>query len=157
MDRTRLARYTKQQPDLPPGISVAVQNQTGRHPTKWDKTGVILENKPHSQVLIRIDGSRKATLCNRKFVRQILPATTAATTASAPAVHTLDRHATSPPITPLAIRGKSEDGQGPSTTATAAVAFEHKPDDFANNVDESLDHQVTEFQGQQVTKPLGHQ
>ena len=28
-DGTRLARYTKQQPDLPPGTSMAVQNQTG--------------------------------------------------------------------------------------------------------------------------------
>ena len=55
MDGTRLARYTKQQPELPPGTSVAVQNQAGRHPTKWDKTGVIVENKPHSQVLIRME------------------------------------------------------------------------------------------------------
>ena len=67
-DGTRLARYTKQQPDLPPGTSVAVQHQTGRHPTKCDKTCVILENRPHSQVLIRMDGSRKVTLCNRRFV-----------------------------------------------------------------------------------------
>ena len=160
--RTRLARYTKQQPDLPPGTSVAVQNQTGRHPTKWDKTGVILENKPHSQVLIRIDGSRKATLRNRKFVRQILPATTAA---SALAVQTLDRHARSPPLTPLAkaiplrvpVRGKSEDGLGPSTTATAAVTFEHQPHDFANDADKSLDHQVTEFQGPKVTESPSRQ
>ena len=73
MDGTRLARYTNQQPELPPGTSVAIQNQTGRLPTKWDKTGVIVENKPHSQVLIRMDGSRKATLRNRRFVKQILP------------------------------------------------------------------------------------
>lgn len=53
MDGSRLAQYTKQQPELPVGTAVAVQNQTGRNPTKWDKTGVILENKPHSQVLIK--------------------------------------------------------------------------------------------------------
>ena len=73
MDGSRLAQYTKQQPELPVGTAVAVQNQTGRNPTKWDKTGVILENKPHSQVLIKMDGSRRATLRNRKFVKQILP------------------------------------------------------------------------------------
>jgi hypothetical protein len=73
-DGSQLARNTKQQPMLPVGTAVAVQNQTGRQPTKWDKTGVILENKPHSQVLIRMDGSRKATLRNRKFIRKIIPA-----------------------------------------------------------------------------------
>ena len=32
-----------------------------------------MENKPHSQVLVRVDGSRKATLRNRKYVKQIVP------------------------------------------------------------------------------------
>ena len=63
-DGTRLAQNTKQQPELPPGTQVAVQNQTGQLPMKWDKTGVILENRPHSQVLIRMDGSRRVTLRN---------------------------------------------------------------------------------------------
>ena len=71
-DGTRLARYTKQQKELPVGTAVAVQNQTGKDPTKWDKTGVVLENKKHSQVLVRMDGSRRATLRNRRFVKQIL-------------------------------------------------------------------------------------
>merc|ERR1712106_404323 len=78
-DGTRLARYTKQQPELPSGTQVAVQNQTGRNPTKWDKTGTVIETRPHSQVVIRMDGSRRMTLRNRKFVKQILPMT--ATTA----------------------------------------------------------------------------
>ena len=72
-DGTRLARYTKQQKELPVGTAVAVQNQTGRNPTKWDKTGIILENKKHSQVVVRMDGSRRATLHNRRFVKRILP------------------------------------------------------------------------------------
>ena len=71
-DGTRLARYTKHHPPLPVGTHVAIQNQTGRNKTKWDKTGVILENKPHSQVLVRMDGSRRMTLRNRKFVKQII-------------------------------------------------------------------------------------
>ena len=68
---------------LPVGTPVAVQNQTGRNPTKWDKTGVVVENKPHSQVLVRVDGSRKATLRNRKYVKQIIPP--------------VSRHPTTPP------------------------------------------------------------
>ena len=74
-DGTKLARYTKQQPELPHGTQVAVQNQTGRNPTKWDKTGTVIENRPHSQVVIRMDGSRRVTLRNRRYVKQILPMT----------------------------------------------------------------------------------
>ena len=43
------------------------------NPTKWDKTGVVLENKPNSQVLVRVDGSRRTTLRNRRFVRPLDP------------------------------------------------------------------------------------
>ena len=50
-----------------------MQNQTGRDKTKWDKTGVILENKPHKQVLVKMDGSRRMTLRNRRFIKQIIP------------------------------------------------------------------------------------
>ena len=74
-DGTKLARYTKQQPELQHGTQVAVQNQTGRNPTKWDKTGTVIETRPHSQVVIRMDGSRRMTLRNRRFVKQILPMT----------------------------------------------------------------------------------
>ena len=48
-----------------------IQNQTGNDPTKWDKTGIVLENRPHSQVLVRVDGSRRITLRNRRFVKKL--------------------------------------------------------------------------------------
>ena len=40
-DRDKLARHTKQLEELPVGTPVVIQN---RYPTKWDNTGVILEN-----------------------------------------------------------------------------------------------------------------
>ena len=52
---------------------MAIQNQTGNNLTKWDKTGVILENKPNSQVKIRVDGSRRVTIRNRRFIRELNP------------------------------------------------------------------------------------
>ena len=55
------------------GTSVCIQNQTGRHTTKWDKTGVVIENQPFSKVLVRVDGSRRITTRNRWFVKAILP------------------------------------------------------------------------------------
>ena len=72
-DDKRWSQKTKNLDTLEVGTPVAIQNQTGNNPTKWDKTGVILENKPHSQVLIRVDGSRRVTLRNRKFVKELNP------------------------------------------------------------------------------------
>ena len=70
-DGERLARSTRQLEELPVGTPVVIQNQTGRYPTKWDKTGVIVEIRPHSQLVIKVDGSRRLTLRNRRFVREL--------------------------------------------------------------------------------------
>ena len=71
-DGARLEQYTKKQKAIPVGGAVAVQNQTGRFPKKWDKTGVVMENMDHDKVLVRMDGSRRLTTRNRRFVKQIL-------------------------------------------------------------------------------------
>ena len=70
-DGQRWERNTKEYSTLDIGTPVAIQNQTGKNPTKWDKTGVILENNPHSQVMVRVDGSRRITRRNRKFVKPL--------------------------------------------------------------------------------------
>ena len=70
----RWSQKTRDLDDLPVGTPVSIQNQTGNHPNKWDKTGIILENQPHSKVVIRVDGSRRITTRNRRFVRQLNPA-----------------------------------------------------------------------------------
>jgi hypothetical protein len=59
--------------DLEVGTAVAIQNQTGTNPTKWDKTGIVLENKPNCKVMIKVDGSRRVTMRNRRFVRPMEP------------------------------------------------------------------------------------
>ena len=59
--------------DLRVGTPGSIQNQTGNHPNKWDKTGIVLESKPHLQVVIRVDGSRRVTTRNRRFVRPLNP------------------------------------------------------------------------------------
>ena len=70
-DGTRLAMGTRKMPPLAVGDRVLVQNQTGRAPNKWDKSGVIVECKPHDQLNVMMDGSRKVSLRNRQFVRKI--------------------------------------------------------------------------------------
>ena len=51
------------------GSRVFVQNQHGSHPNKWDKSGVVVECKPFNQYVVKIDGSGRLTMRNRKFLR----------------------------------------------------------------------------------------
>ena len=71
-DGSRLAQYTKNQKMIPVGDSVAVQNQTGRFPKKWDKTGTVIENQDFDKVLVKLDGSGRLTVRNRRFVKKIV-------------------------------------------------------------------------------------
>ena len=71
-DGAILERHTKKLEVIPVGHAVAVQNQKGRFPKKWDKTGVIVENMEHDKVLVRMDGSRRLTTRNRRFVKKIV-------------------------------------------------------------------------------------
>merc|ERR1711954_472751 len=71
-DGAILERHTKQLDVVPVGGAVAVQNQKGRYPKKWDKTGVVVENMDHDKVLVRMDGSRRLTTRNRRFVKKII-------------------------------------------------------------------------------------
>jgi hypothetical protein len=73
MDNQRWSHRTKTLDDLEDGTVVAIQNQTGSNLTKWDKTGIVIENKPNSKVMIRVDGSRRVTMRNRRFVRPMEP------------------------------------------------------------------------------------
>ena len=67
------SEHTKTLSPLRVGDRVRIQNQTGRHPNKWDHTGVVIEVRQFHQYLIRIDGSGRQTLRNRKFLRKFVP------------------------------------------------------------------------------------
>ena len=66
----RLTAHTKRLPPLRVGDHVRIQNQFGSESLKWDKTGVVVEVKQHDQYVIRVDGSGRVTLRNRKFLRR---------------------------------------------------------------------------------------
>ena len=61
--------------DLEPlevGDRVRLQDQRGPAKTKWTKTGVVMErNLDHQAYLVRVDGSRRTTQRNRKFLKKI--------------------------------------------------------------------------------------
>ena len=55
------------------GTLVQIQNQKGQDPLRWDKSGVVVENLGNHQYTVRMDGSGRVTLRNRKFLRKIRP------------------------------------------------------------------------------------
>ena len=65
--------HSKDLPELEEGDYVAVQNGKGSHPKRWDKTGRIMHKFPFRQYNVKIDGSNRLTLRNRKFLRKIDP------------------------------------------------------------------------------------
>ena len=76
VDGEKLARNMRRLETLPIGTPVAIQNHSGWYPNKWDKTGVIIEVKPHEQIVIKEDGNRRLTLRNRRFIRELDPGKT---------------------------------------------------------------------------------
>ncbi len=69
----RWSEHTKRLPPLQVGDHVRLQNQIGNFPKKWDKTGTIIEVRQFDQYAIKVDGSGRVTLRNRKFLRKYLP------------------------------------------------------------------------------------
>ena len=55
------------------GDRVMFQNQSGRFPKKWDKSGVVIEKKGNDQHVVKVDGSGRLTLRNRRFLRKYKP------------------------------------------------------------------------------------
>lgn len=70
----RMDIHTRDLPPLLIGDRVFVQNQNGTHPLKWDRSGLVVEVQNHDQYVIKIDGSGRLTLRNRRFLRRYSPA-----------------------------------------------------------------------------------
>jgi len=47
----------------------------GTHPTKWDRSGTVVESPGYDQYRVEVDGSGRLTLRNRRFLRAYTPAT----------------------------------------------------------------------------------
>ena len=53
------------------GHEVSIQNLVGNHPTKWNRTGLVTEVLGNDQYNVRVDGSGRITLRNRKHLKPI--------------------------------------------------------------------------------------
>jgi len=103
---------------LPVGYHVRIQNQTGPHPKKWHKRGVIIEVRQFDQCVVLDDGSGRSTLHNHKFLRRHFPV-------QAPqpwcTIHDDFRHITKLPANPT-----NSPTLGP-TTCTPATPASNQP------------------------------
>ncbi len=68
----RWTEHTKELPPLKVGDHVRLQNQVGLNPRKWDKTGQVVEVRQHNQYIVKVDGSGRVTLRNRKYLRKYI-------------------------------------------------------------------------------------
>ena len=73
-DAKKWKEHSKEQKPLQVGDHVHVQNQLGNYPKRWDKRGVVVSTKGCDQYEVRIDGSRRMTCRNRKYLRPFHPA-----------------------------------------------------------------------------------
>ena len=64
-----LSEHARPLKPLRHGDNVLIQNQRGRHPTKWSNSGVVVETKPNDQYVVKVTGSGRLTLRNRRFLR----------------------------------------------------------------------------------------
>ena len=78
-----LGEKTRALPDLFVGDRVFIQNQTGPHPKKWDRSGVVMELRGNDQYLIKVDGTGRLSIRNRRFLKKY----TLALPLSNPVVH----------------------------------------------------------------------
>ena len=68
-------KYSRVKP-LKETDKVLIQNQTGKSPLRWEKTGTVVEVLPFDQYIVKVNGSNRLTRRNRKFLRAYKPAVT---------------------------------------------------------------------------------
>ena len=96
----RLSEHTRVLPPLAIGNCVRMQNLVGPYPTKWDRTGIVVEVRQFDQYVVRVDGSGRVTLRNRKHLRQYTPHVARASLVNSPSVVPL---ATTTPVAPAGL------------------------------------------------------
>ena len=67
------SEHTRALPPLKVGDCVMIQNQRGNHPLRWDKRGTVVKCEGFDQYQVMVDGSRRLTRRNRKFLRMFTP------------------------------------------------------------------------------------
>ena len=66
-------QHTQPLPPLRVGDHVYLQNLTGNHPKRWERTGAVVEVRQFHQYVVRVDGSGRLTIRNRQHLRKFQP------------------------------------------------------------------------------------
>ena len=72
-EREKWSEHTHQLPPLCVGDSVFIQNLTGNHPKRWERTGKVVEVRQYHQYAVKVDGSGRVTIRNRQHLRKYVP------------------------------------------------------------------------------------
>ena len=72
-EHEKWSEHTRKLPPLRVGDHVFLQNLTGNHPRRWDRTGTVVEVKQFHQYVVRVDGTGRVTLRNRQHLRKFIP------------------------------------------------------------------------------------
>ena len=148
----RLTEHTRILPPLLVGDCVRVQNQTGPNPTKWDRTGIVVEVRQFDQYVIRIDGSGRATLRNRKFLRKYIPVIPRQSLAMRPSL-TLIPQTRALPIQPPN-RNEPTTGDMTSPRKTVTSKYQQQTTDHQKNIPTTPSaKRITDTPNTSVTTP----
>jgi hypothetical protein len=66
-----LSEHTIKREPLKVGATVAVQNQSGNRPKRWDNTGTVVEVESFDKYVVKMDGSGRLTSRNRRYLKPI--------------------------------------------------------------------------------------
>ena len=64
-----LSEHSRDRKSLKVGTMVSIQNQHGNDAKRWSKTGTIVEVGNHDKYTVKVDGSGRLTVRNRRFLR----------------------------------------------------------------------------------------
>ena len=65
-----LTEHSRPLPPLSVGDRCYIQNQTGHHPKRWDRSGTVVEILGNDSYHIKVDGSGRLTRHNQRFLRK---------------------------------------------------------------------------------------
>ena len=85
---------------LQPGQHVFIQNGGGRAPTRWDRSGMVVEVLPYRQYRVKYDGSGRLQVRNRQHLKAFIPPSSHNPYPAAPSTIIVEDKPSSPPPPP---------------------------------------------------------
>jgi len=67
----KLNEHSQPLPPLQIGDHVLIQNQKGQHHYRWDRSGLVVDAKGYDQYTVKVAGTGRLTLRNRRYLRKI--------------------------------------------------------------------------------------